>query len=110
MSFPTVYRFNGIIPHFADYNISHLKEKLSRNNNVWEDRSMKKIIALVLVMMLAVIGLSACSNKETTTTTATEAPVVETEAPVATDEATEEPVIDVTEAPAGDETAATTEG
>ena len=29
---------------------------------------MKKIIALAMVMMLAVIGLSACSTKTTTTT------------------------------------------
>lgn len=75
---------------------------------------MKKIIALVLVMMLAVIGLSACSNKETTTTTATEAPAVATEAPAAATDApadatAEEPAVEVTEEPVGD-AAATTEG
>ena len=67
---------------------------------------MKKIIALVLVMMLAVIGLSACSNKETTTTTATEAPAVATEAPAV---ATDAPADATAEEPAGD-AAATTEG
>ena len=50
---------------------------------------MKKIIALVLVMMLAAMGLSACSTRPTTTTQATEAPV-----------ATDEPALTATDAPA----------
>lgn len=55
---------------------------------------MKKLIALTLVMMMAAVCLSACSDKTMTTVDATEAPVVSaaptaTEAPVveATDEA-----------------------
>ena len=52
---------------------------------------MKKIIALAMVMMLAVIGLSACSTKTTTTTQATEAPVATAEPTV---EVTNEPVIE----------------
>ena len=51
---------------------------------------MKKILALVLVMMLAAMGLSACSTRTTTTTQATEAPA-----------ATDEPAaMTATEAPA----------
>ncbi len=66
---------------------------------------MKKIIALVLVMMLAVIGLSACSTKTTNTVEATEEPAAATEEPAA---ATEEPAA-ATEDPAaaGEPTAAT---
>lgn len=61
---------------------------------------MKKIIALVLVMLLAAMGLSACSGKTLTTVTATDAPAV-TEVPVV---ATEVPATDApltaTDAPA----------
>ena len=42
---------------------------------------MKKLIALTLVMMMAAVCLSACSDKMMTTTPATEAP---TAAPTAT--------------------------
>lgn len=60
---------------------------------------MKKIIALVLVMMFAVIAMTACSNS-TTKVTPTDAPATEaaTEAPAATEAATEAPA--ATDAPA----------
>ena len=54
---------------------------------------MKKITALVLLMLVAAMALSACSSKTTTTTTATEVPaataVPATEAPVVLPEATD---------------------
>ena len=46
---------------------------------------MKKLIALTLVMIMAAVCLSACTDKMITTTPATEAPVV-TAAPTATAE------------------------
>ena len=61
---------------------------------------MKKIIALGLVMMFAVIAMTACS-KSTTTATPTDAPAATeaaTEAPAATEAATEAPA--ATDAPA----------
>lgn len=61
---------------------------------------MKKIIALVLVMMFAVIAMTACSNS-TTKATPTDAPAATeaaTEAPAATEAATDAPA--ATEAPA----------
>ena len=73
---------------------------------------MKKTIALVMVMMLAVLMLTACSMGMTPTATEapTEAPVitempteVPTEAPVVTDapvDTTDAPAAAVTDAPA----------
>lgn len=59
---------------------------------------MKKLIALTLVMMMAAVCLSACSDKMMTTTPATEAPVA-TAAPTATAEpaATDEAMPQATE-------------
>ena len=61
---------------------------------------MKKIIALVLVMMFAVIAMTACSNSATkaTPTDAPAATEAATEAPAATEAATEAPA--ATDAPA----------
>jgi len=65
---------------------------------------MKKIFALLLVMMLLALGLSACSNKTTTTTTPTEVPMATAEAtPIIATEPTIEPAATNTQAvnPAG---------
>ena len=59
---------------------------------------MKKLIALTLVMILAALCLSACSDKMMTTTPATEAPIA-TAAPTATamPETTDEAMPEATE-------------
>lgn len=51
---------------------------------------MKKLIALALVMLMAAVCLSACSDRIMTTVDATEAPAV-TEAPTA------EPLVEATD-------------
>ena len=59
---------------------------------------MKKIFALMLVMMMLAVGLSACSNKTTTTTTPTEIPMATAEAtPVIATDPTVEPAATDTE-------------
>ena len=68
---------------------------------------MKKVLALLLVLAMFAIGLTACSKQEAKVE-ATEAPVEEaTEAPV--EEATEAPVEEATEAPVEEATDAPAE-